>query len=69
MIKFQSVANGETLGTFDHDRDGGLTYSSPSIQQIVEGTRRAYLLTDAEVYEYFAKGSFDNGYVRATVML
>jgi len=65
MVRFESIKTGKDLGTFDYSKDGGLTYSNPSIQQIVEGTRRVYRLTDAEVYEYYAKGSLDNGYVRA----
>lgn len=64
MVRFESIKSGKELGTVEL-RDGKLVSSTPSIQQIVEGTRRVYRLTDAEAYKYYADGNFDNGYIRA----
>ncbi len=65
MIKFETIPDSESLGTIKRNKDGTLDCSTPAIQDIVNGLRKSYRLTDAKVYEYFAKGAYDNGYVRA----
>jgi hypothetical protein len=65
MVKFELISSGKALGTLQRGKDGAPVASTHMIQELVDGTRRAYRLTDAEVYDYFANGAFDNGYVRA----
>jgi hypothetical protein len=65
MINFEVIDTGKSLGTLKREANGSLTYSTPTVRDLVMGTRRSYQLTDEQVYEYFNGGAFDNGYVRA----
>lgn len=65
MIRFETIPGGEPLGTIKRNKDGTLDCSTPAIQDIVNGLRKSYKLTETKAYEYFAKGAYDNGYVRA----
>jgi hypothetical protein len=67
VIRFETVPGGKVLGTIQQKSNGDLECSTPEIKRIVDGKRRAFKLTDAEVYKYFAEGGYDNGYVRAVI--
>ena len=65
MIRFETIPEGKVVGTIQQKVDGALICSTPEIQELVNGKCRAFRLTDAEVYKYFADGGYDNGYIRA----
>ena len=65
MIKFETHT-GNDLGTLKRTSNGKLVCSTPAVEELVDSKRQVYGLSDEEIYEWFRRGSLDNGYVKAT---